>query len=133
MAVWPLLAHMTGPGCQVVLAEARRQVEFRAWTTDRQLRHAAFKGLWEDEAAEEVVAEEPRPVDGLGPPEPGMRTLGGPPARRPGAQEGRWRTHGEHAAPDVRPGCSCPQMSLGTNFLTWGSSDDYHVPTPHLC
>jgi bifunctional non-homologous end joining protein LigD len=29
------------------------EVEFRAWTTDRQLRHAAFKGLREDKAAEE--------------------------------------------------------------------------------
>jgi bifunctional non-homologous end joining protein LigD len=34
-------------------------VEFRAWTTDRQLRHASFKGLREDKAAEEVVAELP--------------------------------------------------------------------------
>ena len=35
------------------------EVEFRAWTTDRQLRHASFKGLREDKAAEEVVAELP--------------------------------------------------------------------------
>ena len=38
------------------------EIEFRAWTTDRQLRHASFKGLREDKAAEEVIAEETLPA-----------------------------------------------------------------------
>ena len=38
------------------------EIEFRAWTTDRQLRHASFKGLREDKAAEEVIAEETPPA-----------------------------------------------------------------------
>jgi bifunctional non-homologous end joining protein LigD len=63
------------------------EVEFRAWTTDRQLRHAAFKGLREDKAAEEVVAEEARSADRLGPPEPDTRTVAAPPVRMPGVRK----------------------------------------------
>ncbi|MGO4334080.1 DNA ligase D [Labrys sp. KB_33_2] len=33
------------------------EVEFRAWTADRHLRHAAFRGLREDKPAKEVVRE----------------------------------------------------------------------------
>ncbi|MEI9986248.1 MAG: DNA ligase D [Aliidongia sp.] len=34
------------------------EIEFRAWTADRHLRHAAFRGLREDKPAAEVVSEE---------------------------------------------------------------------------
>jgi bifunctional non-homologous end joining protein LigD len=43
-----------------VRPELVAEVEFRARTTDGLLRHASFKGLREDKAAEEVAAEEPR-------------------------------------------------------------------------
>jgi bifunctional non-homologous end joining protein LigD len=35
------------------------EVEFRSWTADKVVRHAAFKGLREDKAPEEIVAELP--------------------------------------------------------------------------
>ena len=43
-----------------VRPELVAEVEFRARTTDGLLRHASFKGLRKDKAAEEVVAEAPR-------------------------------------------------------------------------
>jgi bifunctional non-homologous end joining protein LigD len=39
------------------------QVEFGEWTHDRRLRQPSYKGLREDKAPEEVVADEPEPAD----------------------------------------------------------------------
>jgi len=39
------------------------EVEFRAWTADKILRHASFQGLRDDKPAEEVVAEVPEKAD----------------------------------------------------------------------
>jgi bifunctional non-homologous end joining protein LigD len=42
-----------------VRPELVAEVEFTEWTTQRMLRHPSFKGLRDDKAAEEVVAERP--------------------------------------------------------------------------
>ncbi len=49
---------------QAIWVEPRlvAEVEFRAWTADRILRHASFRGLREDKPAEEVVQEKPKPA-----------------------------------------------------------------------
>lgn len=49
------------------------EVEFRGWTADRHLRHAAFKGLREDKTPSEIVRETP-----VGEPAPAVKP---PPAR----------------------------------------------------
>ena len=49
------------------------EVEFRAWTADGHLRHAAFRGLREDKPAAEIVREEPRA--GAKPAAPPRRTV----------------------------------------------------------
>jgi bifunctional non-homologous end joining protein LigD len=36
------------------------EVEFRSWTADHILRHASFRGLREDKAADEIVREDPK-------------------------------------------------------------------------
>ena len=40
-----------------VKPELVAEVEFRAWTADGILRHAAFRGLREDKPAREIVRE----------------------------------------------------------------------------
>jgi bifunctional non-homologous end joining protein LigD len=59
------------------------EVEFRAWTTDRQLRHASFKGLREDKAAEEVVAEATPAPGRRSPPRTPRKALEARPAATP--------------------------------------------------
>jgi bifunctional non-homologous end joining protein LigD len=48
-----------GKGLVWVKPELVAEVEFRAWTSDRIIRHASFQGLREDKPAEEVVQEQP--------------------------------------------------------------------------
>jgi len=55
-----------------VRPELVAEVEFRAWTADGQLRHAAFRGLREDKAAEEIVREKPKSTKA---PRPQRRTV----------------------------------------------------------
>lgn len=55
-----------------VRPELVAEVEFRAWTADGQLRHAAFRGLREDKAAEEIVREKPKSAKA---PRPQRRTV----------------------------------------------------------
>lgn len=45
-------------GVRFVKPELVAEVEFRAWTADHILRHAAFRGLREDKKADEIVRED---------------------------------------------------------------------------
>jgi bifunctional non-homologous end joining protein LigD len=69
------LARETSPFSGSLSAEARRnvrfveprlvaEVEFRSWTGDGVLRHASFRGLREDKAAETITREDAGPAKG---------------------------------------------------------------------
>ncbi|MTH36515.1 DNA ligase D [Paracoccus limosus] len=45
-----------------VRPELVAEIEFRAWTADGQLRHAAFRGIREDKPPEEIMREPSKPV-----------------------------------------------------------------------
>jgi bifunctional non-homologous end joining protein LigD len=79
-----------------VRPELVAEVEFRARTTDGLLRHASFKGLRDDKAAEEVVAEAPRAAPAEQPNTPAVPSRAAP-ARKPAA--------GEHSTAPAR--CRC--------------------------
>ncbi|MBS4002328.1 MAG: DNA ligase D [Afipia sp.] len=56
-----------------VRPEMVAEVEFRAWTADGHLRHASFRGLREDKAAQEIIREIPK--SGAKAPPPQRRTV----------------------------------------------------------
>ena len=53
-----------------VKPELVAEVEFRAWTASKTLRHASFVGLREDKPADEIVAERPEPAGKVAKSEP---------------------------------------------------------------
>jgi len=58
----PFAARLTAEEARQVTyvrPELVAEIEFRAWTADRHLRHAAFRGLREDKAPKEIVREIP--------------------------------------------------------------------------
>lgn len=71
----PFAEKLTAEGSRLaryVRPELVAEVEFRAWTADGHLRHASFRGLREDKAANEIVREIPKTTTT---PKPQKRTV----------------------------------------------------------
>ncbi len=64
-------------GAVWVKPELVAEIEFRAWTADKILRHASFQGLREDKSADEVVAEVPEKADTAKPKAAGKKAAQG--------------------------------------------------------
>ena len=97
-----------------VKPELVAEVEFRAWTADHILRHAAFRGLREDKPATEVVREaatgdrraSPASLSQADPSRPDLL------ARR-GRHQGRtWRTTTPRSGATWRPSLSADRLAL---------------------
>ncbi|WP_439817530.1 DNA ligase D [Zavarzinia sp. CC-PAN008] len=69
------LSAVERKGVRFVAPELVAEVEFRSWTADRHLRHAAFRGLREDKPAREVVLEHPVDTKNPKPARPSAVTL----------------------------------------------------------
>ncbi len=72
----PFAQRLTADGARqarYVRPELVAEVEFRAWTADGHLRHAAFRGLREDKPAAEIVRETAKPA--AKPPAPQRRRV----------------------------------------------------------
>lgn len=74
----PFAARLTAEEARLarfVRPDLVAEVEFRAWTADGHLRHAAFRGLREDKPPREIVREVPKGAVAKAEPKPPRRTV----------------------------------------------------------
>ncbi|MGE0283192.1 MAG: DNA ligase D [Rhizobiaceae bacterium] len=120
----------TGPlakqkGAVWVKPELVAEVEFRAWTMDKILRHASFQGLREDKPAEEVVAEVPEKAETSKPK--------GPKAKANGKAGDRPMTEVKLTSPDKKlwPAVGVTKLDLLTYYeQAWPLMERFVVNRP---